>query len=86
MHFLRTIEETVPVPLIVMTNSEKPDSTPIPFEDSESKEIENQIDTIIKILIKTGHTTKKAVEMVPPYGRISELPGINQKNCRILWC
>lgn len=61
---LRTIEETVPVPLIVMTNSEKPDSTPIPFEDSESKEIENQIDTIIKILIKTGHTTKKAVEIV----------------------
>jgi hypothetical protein len=61
---IRAIEETIPIPLIVMTNSEKPDSAAIPFEDSSFEEITGQINTVVKILIRVGHSPEKAILLV----------------------
>lgn len=76
---IKAVEETVPVPLIVMTNSEKPDSAAIPFEDSSDEEVETQIDTVMKILIKTGHPPEKAINMVFLMEEFRNFPEIIKK-------
>lgn len=76
---IRAVEETVPVPLIVMTNSEKPDSAAIPFEDSSVEEVETQIDTVMKILIKTGHSQEKVIAMVFLMEEFRNFPDIIKK-------
>lgn len=50
---LRLIEETIPVPLITLNNSEKPDNLPVPFENTPSEEL--------KIVVReTWDSLKKA--------------------------
>jgi hypothetical protein len=76
---IRAVEETVPVPLIVMTNSEKPDSAAIPFEDSSTEEVMTQIEIVIKILLKTGHSPKKAITIVSLMEDFRNFPDLIRK-------
>jgi hypothetical protein len=80
---IRAVEETIPVPLIVMTNAEKPESAPIPFEDSSIEEVETQIDTVVKILIKAGHSPEKSISIIFLMEEFRNFPDVIRKIARI---
>lgn len=57
---LRLIEETIPVPLITLNSSEKPDNLPIPFEHVPSEELISVVKEIWNSLKRTGLSTVDA--------------------------
>jgi len=58
----RLIEETVPVPLITITDREKPDQSVGPFERAPSIEILTVMEQVFSALTKTGYTPREAFE------------------------
>jgi hypothetical protein len=58
---LRLIEETVPAPLITITNSEKPDQMVGPFEKATSTEVRGVIEQAFEALRATGYSPKEAI-------------------------
>ena len=72
---LRLVEETVPVPLIVLTSAEKPDQAAAPFETAPSSEIYNVMTEIYISLRKSGLSERDAVRKlhgVEPFDRFPE--------------
>jgi len=61
---LRLIEETVPVQLIAMANSEKPDSVPPPFEGATSEEMEKHTRLMFELMLNGGDSPEKAAEKI----------------------
>jgi len=57
---LRIIEETVPVPLIILNGSNNPDKIQRPFEGSPPDELKNVLEEIWDSLINTGVSREKA--------------------------
>jgi hypothetical protein len=57
---LRLIEETIPVPLITITDREKPDQTIGPFESSKESEIMEVMRQVFASLLATGMSRKDA--------------------------
>jgi Histidine kinase-, DNA gyrase B-, and HSP90-like ATPase len=53
---LRLIEETVPVPYVVMNNAERPDSHAAPYEGVASTELAALLNLIIEALLRDGLT------------------------------
>ena len=72
---LRLIEETVPVPLIVLNNSNNPDQVQKPFEDAPSDELRLVIKEIWDSLIKSGVPEKEAKKRLQNIEPFSEYPG-----------
>jgi hypothetical protein len=58
----KLIEQTIPVPLITITDREKPDQTLGPFEGAPSSEILNVMEQMFGALTSCGHTPKEAFE------------------------
>ncbi len=57
---LRLIEETIPVPLITLNSSEKPDNLPVPFEHVPSEELISVVKEIWDSLKRAGLSTVDA--------------------------
>lgn len=83
---LRLIEESVPVPLIILNKSQRPESESLPFEQAESGEIYELAIQLYQALVDTGVSRPEAVERLyrmEPFNRLSEfianLPAILQK-------
>lgn len=73
---LRLIEETVPVPLITITDREQPDQTLGPFEDAKPAEILDVIRQILAALCAGGLSRKDALLRLmhmEPFPRFPEL-------------
>lgn len=58
---LRLIEETIPVPLITITDREKPDQTIGPFENSKESEIQEIMRQVLASLVASGLSRKDAI-------------------------
>ena len=58
---LRLIEETVPLPLITISNSEKPNSLAGPFEHAPDNQIREVMQQAFNSLVATGYGPKDAV-------------------------
>jgi len=58
---LRLIEETIPVPLITITDREKPDQTIGPFEDAKESEIVEVMRQVFASLCASGLSQKDAL-------------------------
>ena len=58
---LRLVEETVPVPLITITDREKPDQTLGPFETAKAPEIIEVMRAAFAALRETGYSPKEAI-------------------------
>lgn len=58
---LRFVEETVPVPLITIRESEEPESQAMPFEGSNLEMIKDSITHLYKILTLKGNTHDEAI-------------------------
>jgi hypothetical protein len=72
---LRLIEEAVPVPLIILNKSQKPESESVPFEYAESGEVYELAIQLYQALIRTGVTRDAALERLhrmEPFNRLSE--------------
>jgi len=83
---LRLIEESVPVPLIILNKSQKPESEAVPFEQAESGEVYELAVQLYQALIHTGVSRAEAIERLyrmEPFNRLSEfianLPAILDK-------
>lgn len=61
---LRLIEETVPVPYVVMNNAERPDSHAAPYEGAPTAELAALLKLIIEALLRDGLTPKQVRERV----------------------
>ncbi len=61
---LRLVEETVPIPLITITDREKPDQTIGPFETVRPKELLDLMRKIHDSLLKSGLSRKDALLML----------------------
>jgi hypothetical protein len=73
---LRLLEETIPVPLIVLNNAENPDRETIPFEESPSRELTLLIAQAYQALLNSGLTKQQARErlsVIEPFDRYPEL-------------
>jgi hypothetical protein len=51
---LRIIEETVPVPLIILNSSKNPDKIQRPFEDAPTEELKSVLEEVWKSIINSG--------------------------------
>jgi hypothetical protein len=74
--FLRLIEETIPVPLITITDREKPDQTIGPFETSKESEILEVMRQVFASLRASGLSRKEALLRLAhfePFPRFPEL-------------
>jgi hypothetical protein len=72
---LRLIEESVPVPLIILNKSQKPESESVPFEYAESGEVYELAVQLYQALIQTGVSRDAALERLhgmEPFNRLSE--------------
>ena len=72
---LRLVEETIPVPLIVLTTAEKPDQGSTPFESAPSSEIYAVMIELFAALRKSGLSERQAIEKVrtiEPFDRFPE--------------
>lgn len=58
--FIRLVEETVPVPLIAIDHSERPEEQAAPFENASSKEVQHIINKIYLTLLNSGLSDKAA--------------------------
>ena len=59
---LKLMEQTIPVPLITITDREKPDQTLGPFEGAQTSEILGVMEQIFAALTTTGYTPREAFE------------------------
>jgi len=67
---LRMIEETVPVPLIILNGSNNPDKIQRPFEDTPHEELKIVLEEIWKSLIDNGMSredAKKRLQYMEPF-------------------
>jgi histidine kinase/DNA gyrase B/HSP90-like ATPase len=72
---LRLIEESVPVPLIILNKAQKPESESVPFEYAESSEVYDLAVQLYKALIQTGVSRTAALDRLhrmEPFNRLSE--------------
>lgn len=72
---LRLIEESVPVPLIILNKSQKPESESVPFEYAESGEVYELAVQLYQALVQTGVSRSAALERLhrmEPFNRLSE--------------
>ena len=72
---LRIIEETVPVPLIILNGSNNPDKIQRPFEDAPSEELKSVIAEIWNSMIDSGLTpdvAKKRLGQIEPFSDYPE--------------
>jgi hypothetical protein len=72
---LRLVEETVPVPLIVLTSAEKPDQAATPFESAPSSEIYNVMIELFLALKHSGLSERQAIgklHTIEPFDRFPE--------------
>jgi hypothetical protein len=72
---LRLIEESVPVPLIILNKAQKPESESLPFEYAESGEVYDLAVQLYQALIQTGVARNSALERLhrmEPFNRLSE--------------
>lgn len=72
---LRLIEEAVPVPLIILNKSQKPEGESLPFEYAESSEVYELAIELYRALIHTGVSRPDAIERLyrmEPFNRLSE--------------
>lgn len=83
---LRLIEESVPVPLIILNKSQKPESEAVPFEQAESGEVYELAVQLYQALVHSGVSRADAIERLyrmEPFNRLSEfianLPAILDK-------
>ena len=60
-NLLRMVEQTVPAPLIVLQNSEAPDSLAVPFEDDVNG-MQEAMTITYKTMIEQGKTPREAAE------------------------
>jgi hypothetical protein len=73
---LRMIEETVPVPLLAITNSEQPDKHSAPFEDTLPKEIIRLLGLVYQAMRDSKVPHARAIErlrVMEPFDRFPEL-------------
>jgi hypothetical protein len=73
---LRLLEETVPVPWIVMSNAENPDQQSVPFEQSPSSQISEIMRELFDALMRGGIMTSKEalhrLRTMEPFDRYPE--------------
>jgi hypothetical protein len=73
---LRMVEETVPVPLLAITNSEHPDKHSAPFEDASTREILALLRRVYEAMISAGTSRSTAIErlrVMEPFDHFPEL-------------
>jgi hypothetical protein len=73
---LRLLEETVPIPLIVINESEHPDSFNRPFEKSAPSELKELLKTVYNSLLNNNNTTEQAKSkllLTEPFNEYPEL-------------
>lgn len=73
---LRLIEETVPVPLLAITNSEHQDKHGLPFEDASVREIAELLRRVYDAMLESKIARATAVErlrVMEPFDRFPEL-------------
>ncbi|WP_238339449.1 ATP-binding protein [Candidatus Manganitrophus noduliformans] len=73
---LRMVEETVPAPLVALTNSEDPDKHSTPFEGAPSKEILDLISQVYRAMVISKVPRSTAVErlrVMEPFDSYPEL-------------
>ena len=73
---LRMVEETVPVPLFAITNSESPDKHSAPFEDASAKEILALLKRVYEAMMESKiprHTAIDRLRVMEPFDRFPEL-------------
>jgi hypothetical protein len=73
---LRMIEETVPVPLLAITNSEHPDKHSAPFEGASIKELLDLLGRVYEAMLesKVPHVTAiERLRVMEPFDRFPEL-------------
>lgn len=61
---LRLIEETVPIPLLTMTNSEHPDAHTAPFEGANEQEVTDLLRQVYQAMRDSGCNVTQALERV----------------------
>lgn len=59
---LRMIEETIPLPLIVLRTAERPDDIPGPFDGSAASEVAELARQVYRVLIASGLSSRDAAE------------------------
>ena len=72
---LRLIEESVPVPLIILNKSQKPEGESVPFEQAESGEVYELAIELYQALVHTGVSRSDAIDRLyrmEPFNRLSE--------------
>jgi hypothetical protein len=73
---LRMVEETVPIPLLAITNSEHPDKHPTPLEGSSAKGILVLLDQVYQAMRESGVPHSTAIDrlrVMEPFDRFPEL-------------
>ena len=73
---LRLIEETVPIPLLTITNSEHPDKHSSPFEASSDREIASLLTRVYAAMRESGLEASTAMErlrVMEPFDRFPAL-------------
>ena len=75
---LRLIEETIPVPLITITDREKPDQTIGPFESTKEAEILEVMRQVLASLHASGLSRKDAVLRLAHFEPFSRFPQLLQ--------
>jgi len=85
-HLLRLLEETLPIPTIIIDSKDYPIANKEPFEDIPTKEIINIANKLFEILLKNGYSVNQAKQsliLMEPFnlysGLIDELEkGVNK--------
>lgn len=73
---LRYLEETVPIPLIVINQRDNPDDEPIPFHGSSSEDVMDVMEEIFESLLRSGLSIDKVLDrlaVMDPFDRYPEL-------------
>ena len=82
---LRMVEETVPVPLLVITNSEQPEKHSAPFEDTSTKEVQALIELVYEAMLQSKVPPATALErlrVMEPFDRFPEIVQSFEERCR----
>lgn len=75
---LRLIEETVPLPHITITNSERPDSLAAPFEGTNDNQVREIMEQALRSLLQSGHSREDALNRLKLMWPFEQFPAILQ--------
>lgn len=78
---VRLLEETVPVPLIILNHADGPGRQAAPFEETAPGAVQSVLTDVVRAMRRTGTSSKEIVDRLLTMEPFSDFPGLVREVC-----